>query len=185
MCSLLNMAICSGINKPVAVKDWLEKAQPQEDYILIIDSDTIMREAFDVDEMGIRPGSMLACKPIHEGSAPHACIQASAMKDAKRAMLHALFCKAPIYSRVYTRLCPERSYRASISDTSLQPDNMLRTTPNNAPCSSDGLCIYYSACPSLSALHPYTFVPKISTFWPDQPHVCGLQVGRFRDIMAI
>ena len=47
---------CSGINKPVAVRDWLEKAQPTEEFIFIIDSDTIMREGFNVEEVGLRPG---------------------------------------------------------------------------------------------------------------------------------
>lgn len=46
----------SGINKPVAVLDWLEKAQPPEEYILILDADMIMRRPFDPVRLGVRPG---------------------------------------------------------------------------------------------------------------------------------
>jgi len=46
----------SGINKPVAVRDWLSKTKPQEDYIMVIDSDTIMRVPFDVEQLGLKPG---------------------------------------------------------------------------------------------------------------------------------
>lgn len=48
--------LCSGINKPVAVRDWLNKTQPKEDYILVIDSDTIMREPFVMTDLDLRPG---------------------------------------------------------------------------------------------------------------------------------
>ena len=47
---------CSGINKPVAVMDWLEKVQPQEEYILILDADMIMLKPFDPVKMGVLPG---------------------------------------------------------------------------------------------------------------------------------
>jgi hypothetical protein len=56
----INCSVCSGINKPVAVRDWLNKTQPQEDYIMVIDSDTIMRVPFDVDQLGIKPGKDLS-----------------------------------------------------------------------------------------------------------------------------
>jgi hypothetical protein len=49
-------ACCSGINKPVAVAHWLEKAQPVEEYILILDADMIMLKPFDPVKMGVRPG---------------------------------------------------------------------------------------------------------------------------------
>ena len=49
----------------MAVKDWLDKVNPSEDYILIIDSDTIMREGFDVDELEIRPGEPRCCIRLH------------------------------------------------------------------------------------------------------------------------
>lgn len=49
---------CSGINKPVAVRDWLNKTQPKEDYILVIDSDTVMREPFDMETLDLKPGKM-------------------------------------------------------------------------------------------------------------------------------
>ena len=54
----------SGINKPVAVRDWLNKTQPKEDYILVIDSDTIMRVPFNMDELHLEPGQLriLHCK---------------------------------------------------------------------------------------------------------------------------
>jgi len=47
----------SGINKPVAVLDWLEKARPAEEYILILDADMIMRRPFDPVRLGVRPGA--------------------------------------------------------------------------------------------------------------------------------
>ena len=48
----------SGINKPVAVRDWLNKAQPKEDYILVIDSDTVMRVPFSMEELHLEPGQL-------------------------------------------------------------------------------------------------------------------------------
>ena len=50
-------AVASGINKPVAVLDWLEKTQPQEEYILILDADMIMRRPLDPVRLGVRPGA--------------------------------------------------------------------------------------------------------------------------------
>ena len=47
---------CSGINKPVAVRDWLQKAQPPEDIILIIDDDAIMRRPLYPEKLGVKPG---------------------------------------------------------------------------------------------------------------------------------
>ena len=49
--------VASGINKPVAVLDWLEKTQPREEYILILDADMIMRRPFDPVRLGVRPGA--------------------------------------------------------------------------------------------------------------------------------
>ncbi|KAK9905110.1 hypothetical protein WJX75_009783 [Coccomyxa subellipsoidea] len=46
----------SGINKPVAVQDWLTRTNPQEDYILILDADMIMLKPFDPVKMGVAPG---------------------------------------------------------------------------------------------------------------------------------
>ncbi|CAL8464472.1 g4007 [Coccomyxa elongata] len=46
----------SGINKPVAVQDWMTKKKPQEDYILILDADMIMLKPFDPIKMGVAPG---------------------------------------------------------------------------------------------------------------------------------
>ena len=51
-----DLACRSGINKPVAVMDWLEKTQPVEEYILILDADMIMLKPFDPAAMGVRPG---------------------------------------------------------------------------------------------------------------------------------
>ncbi|EIE19229.1 hypothetical protein COCSUDRAFT_8175, partial [Coccomyxa subellipsoidea C-169] len=45
-----------GINKPVAVQDWMSKTNPQEDYILILDADMIMLKPFDPVKMGVAPG---------------------------------------------------------------------------------------------------------------------------------
>ncbi len=50
---------CSGINKPVAVQDWMTKKNPQEDYILILDADMIMLKPFDPIKMGVAPGNFL------------------------------------------------------------------------------------------------------------------------------
>ncbi len=50
------MSSCSGINKPVAVQDWMSKTNPQEDYILILDADMIMLKPFDPVKMGVAPG---------------------------------------------------------------------------------------------------------------------------------
>ena len=58
--AILNAALsagASGINKPVAVLDWLEKARPQEEYILILDADMIMRRPLDPVRLGVRPGA--------------------------------------------------------------------------------------------------------------------------------
>ena len=66
---------CSGINKPVAVMDWLRKVQPQEDYILILDADMIMLKPFDPVKMGVLPGVFRMCctSRVH---APMACAAA-------------------------------------------------------------------------------------------------------------
>ena len=55
----------SGINKPVAVRDWLNKTQPIEDYILVIDSDTIMRVPFNMDELHLEPGQLCCLHAKH------------------------------------------------------------------------------------------------------------------------
>ncbi len=54
----------SGINKPVAVLDWLEKAQPREEYILILDADMIMRRPFEPVRLGVRPGAPPPAAPV-------------------------------------------------------------------------------------------------------------------------
>lgn len=46
----------SAYNKPVAVIDWLAKNKVEEDFILVLDADMIMREPFMPDELGVRPG---------------------------------------------------------------------------------------------------------------------------------
>jgi hypothetical protein len=46
----------SGINKPVIVADWLNVAKPEEDYIIILDADMIMRQPLDPVAMGVKPG---------------------------------------------------------------------------------------------------------------------------------
>ncbi|KAK9809464.1 hypothetical protein WJX73_010859 [Symbiochloris irregularis] len=48
--------VYSGINKPVAVLDWLEKVKPKEEYILIIDADMIMRKPMLPEDLGAGPG---------------------------------------------------------------------------------------------------------------------------------
>lgn len=68
----------SGINKPVAVMDWLEKTQPVEEYILILDADMIMLKPFDPVAMGVRPGEVSfswhawPCKCTHNEGTNHA-----------------------------------------------------------------------------------------------------------------
>ena len=47
----------SGINKPVAVLDWLQKTNPSEEYILIIDADMIMRKPMLPHKLGAGPGT--------------------------------------------------------------------------------------------------------------------------------
>lgn len=42
--------------------DWLQKTQPQEEYILIIDADMIMRTPMLPQELGAGPG---VCKIAH------------------------------------------------------------------------------------------------------------------------
>ena len=39
----------SAYNKPVAIIDWLAKADIKEEYVLVIDADMIMREPFTVE----------------------------------------------------------------------------------------------------------------------------------------
>lgn len=46
----------SGINKPVAVEDWLTRTNPQEEHILILDADMIILKPFDPIKMGVAPG---------------------------------------------------------------------------------------------------------------------------------
>lgn len=43
-------------NKPEAVIDWLEHQTPKEDFVLVLDSDMILRKPFLVEEMHPRPG---------------------------------------------------------------------------------------------------------------------------------
>ena len=49
---------CSGINKPVAVLDWLQKVEVKEDYVLIIDADMIMRAPVIPADLGAEPGTV-------------------------------------------------------------------------------------------------------------------------------
>jgi hypothetical protein len=51
-----NKDVYSAYNKPEAVIDWLQHVEPEEDYILIIDADMIMRKPFDPIALGARPG---------------------------------------------------------------------------------------------------------------------------------
>ncbi len=58
---LVTMVLCaglSGINKPVIVADWLNVAKPEEDYIIILDADMIMRQPLDPVAMGVKPGAV-------------------------------------------------------------------------------------------------------------------------------
>ena len=50
----------SGINKPVAVLDWLQKVNPTEEFILIIDADMVMRKPMLPLDLGAGPGD----KPV-------------------------------------------------------------------------------------------------------------------------
>lgn len=43
-------------NKPEAVIDWLEHVTPKEDYVLVLDSDMILRKPFLVEDMHPSPG---------------------------------------------------------------------------------------------------------------------------------
>lgn len=43
-------------NKPEAVIDWLEHVTPEEEYVLVLDSDMILRRPFLVEEMQPGPG---------------------------------------------------------------------------------------------------------------------------------
>lgn len=47
-------------NKPLAVLDWMSKTNVEEDYVLVIDADMIMREAFIPEELGAKPGWAVA-----------------------------------------------------------------------------------------------------------------------------
>lgn len=49
-----------GINKPVAVADWLANTDVTEDYILVIDADMIMRRPVLPHEMGALPGTAVS-----------------------------------------------------------------------------------------------------------------------------
>lgn len=41
----------------MVVADWLNVAKPEEDYIIILDADMIMREPLDPVAMGVKPGT--------------------------------------------------------------------------------------------------------------------------------
>lgn len=43
-------------NKPLAVIDWLENVTPKEEYVVVLDSDMILRRPFLVEEMNPSPG---------------------------------------------------------------------------------------------------------------------------------
>lgn len=48
--------VYSAYNKPGAVMYWLQDVKPQEDFILVIDADMIMRQPFDPVALGAGPG---------------------------------------------------------------------------------------------------------------------------------
>ncbi|KAL4441065.1 hypothetical protein ABPG77_010496 [Micractinium sp. CCAP 211/92] len=50
----------TGINKPVAMADWLAKTEVQEDYVLLIDADMIMRLPVLPHELGAAPGTAVS-----------------------------------------------------------------------------------------------------------------------------
>lgn len=49
-----------GINKPVAVIDWLAHTDVREDYVLVIDADMIMRRPVLPQELGAAPGTAVS-----------------------------------------------------------------------------------------------------------------------------
>jgi hypothetical protein len=55
--------VYSAYNKPVAVIDWLAKTQVEEDYVLVLDADMIMREPF-LPEVMLR--SPLCCNETRQ-----------------------------------------------------------------------------------------------------------------------
>ena len=64
-CAMTCCLPCSGINKPVAVLDWLQKVDVKEDYVLIIDADMIMRAPVIPADLGAEPG-----EPCHRMRLP-------------------------------------------------------------------------------------------------------------------
>mmetsp|Transcript_18843 Transcript_18843/g.47580 ORF Transcript_18843/g.47580 Transcript_18843/m.47580 type:complete len:587 (-) Transcript_18843:329-2089(-) len=48
--------IYSAYNKPEAIIDWLQRAPPEEDYVLVLDADMLLRRPFLPHEIGARPG---------------------------------------------------------------------------------------------------------------------------------
>ncbi|GBF90905.1 hypothetical protein Rsub_03760 [Raphidocelis subcapitata] len=56
----------SAYNKPGAVADWLKHAAPEEEWVLILDSDMILRRPFDPEALGLKaPGTALAARQEH------------------------------------------------------------------------------------------------------------------------
>ncbi len=45
-----------GYNKPEAVREWLDHVEPDSDYVLILDTDLIIREPFLPKQLHVRPG---------------------------------------------------------------------------------------------------------------------------------
>ena len=45
-----------GYNKPEAVREWLDHEEPNSDYVLILDTDLIVRAPFLPQQLHIRPG---------------------------------------------------------------------------------------------------------------------------------
>ena len=43
-------------NKPAGVLHWLTHAQPVERFVLIVESDMLLREPIDCEQLGVRPG---------------------------------------------------------------------------------------------------------------------------------
>ena len=63
--------LCSGINKPVAVLDWLQKVDVKEDYVLIIDADMIMRAPVIPADLGAEPGDCHVSVKLHSSLVVH------------------------------------------------------------------------------------------------------------------
>lgn len=52
--------VYSAYNKPLAIIDWLAKNDVEEEYVLVIDADMIMRTPFTAEDVGAKPGTACA-----------------------------------------------------------------------------------------------------------------------------